>query len=93
MITPAQSRAARGLVDLSQEKLAEAAHLGLSTIRGFEAGRRVPTHNNLAAIRAALESAGVEFIPENGGGAGVRLRKPGGGVTIAVENLNASNDE
>jgi hypothetical protein len=30
---------------------------------------------NLAAIRTALEAAGVEFIPENGGGAGVRLRK------------------
>jgi hypothetical protein len=34
-----------------------------------------PYPNNLAAIRAALEAAGVEFIPENGGGAGVRLRK------------------
>ncbi|WP_457155008.1 transcriptional regulator [Mesorhizobium sp. P5_C1] len=45
--------------------------------------RRLPEHwcsawpsvNNLAAVRAALEAAGVEFIPENGGGAGVRLRK------------------
>jgi hypothetical protein len=44
-------------------------------VRDFEKGRRVPSANNVAAIRAALESAGVEFIAENGGGAGVRLRK------------------
>lgn len=75
MITPAQSRAARGLIEWSQEQLAEASHLGLSTVRDFEKGRRVPTHNNLLGIKTALESAGVEFIPENGGGAGVRLRK------------------
>lgn len=75
MLTPAQSRAARGLVEWSQDQLAFAAHLGTSTIRDFEKGRRVPTHNNLAAIRRALEAAGVEFIPENGGGAGVRMRE------------------
>ncbi|RWO50602.1 MAG: XRE family transcriptional regulator [Mesorhizobium sp.] len=71
----AQTRAARGLIEWSQEQLAEAAHLGLSTIRDFEKGRRVPTHNNPLGIKSALETAGVEFIPENGGGAGVRLRK------------------
>jgi transcriptional regulator with XRE-family HTH domain len=75
MFTPAQSRAARGLIEWSQEQLADSSHLGLSTIRDFEKGRRVPTHNNLEAIKRALEGAGVEFIPENGGGAGVRLRK------------------
>lgn len=61
MITPEQSRAARGLIDWSQAQLAEASHLGISTIRDFEKGRRVPTHNNLAAIRRALEEAGVRF--------------------------------
>jgi transcriptional regulator with XRE-family HTH domain len=76
MLSPAQSRAGRALVEWSQEDLAGASHLGVSTIRDFEKRRRVPTHNNLAAIRVALESAGVEFIAENGGGAGVRLRKP-----------------
>jgi len=72
-ILPAQVRAARGLVSWSQEDLAEAAKVGLSTVRDFEAGRRRPMRNNLAAIRTALEAAGVQFIPENGGGAGVRL--------------------
>ena len=75
MLTPAQSRAARALLDWSQDALAAASHLGLSTIRDFEKGRRVPSHNNLAAIVRALEAAGVQFIPENGGGPGVRMRK------------------
>jgi transcriptional regulator with XRE-family HTH domain len=74
-LTPAQCRAARGLVDWSQAKLAESAKVGLSTIKSFEGGRSVPVHHNLAAIQAALEAAGVEFIPPNGSGAGVRLRK------------------
>lgn len=73
-LTPPQSRAARGLLDWSQTKLAEASNLSESTIRDFEKGRRIPTVNNLAAVRMAFEKAGVEFIPENGGGPGVRLR-------------------
>ena len=55
--------------------MAQAAKVGQSTVRNFEAARSVPVANNLAAILAALETAGVEFIAENGGGAGVRMRK------------------
>lgn len=47
----------------------------MTTLRNFERGATTPVVNNLAAIQAALEAAGVEFIEENGGGAGVRLRK------------------
>ena len=75
-ITPAQSRAARGILDWPQTELAQRSNLSESTIRDFEKGRRVPSVNNLAAVQRAFEAAGVEFIPENGGGAGVRLRDP-----------------
>jgi transcriptional regulator with XRE-family HTH domain len=71
MLTPAQSRAARALVDWSQDKLAGASNLSESTIRDFEKGRRVPATNNLAAIRRALEAAGVEFKPDGS----LRLRE------------------
>lgn len=77
-MTPSQCRAARGLVDMSQAELASNASVGLSTVKNFEAGRSVPVTNNLGAIQRALEAAGVQFIPENGGGAGVRLAKPRG---------------
>jgi ribosome-binding protein aMBF1 (putative translation factor) len=76
ILSPSQSRAARGLVDWSQDQLAKKAGVGNSTVRDFEKGRRVPLDDNLAAIRRALEEAGVEFIPaKSGKGVGVRLRK------------------
>jgi len=70
--TPAQSRAARGLLGWSQQALAEAAGLrSWRTIQRFEAGERTP--KALREIRTALESAGVEFT--NGDEPGVKLRK------------------
>lgn len=74
-ITKEQSRAGRALLGWSQDELAKKSHLGSSTVRNFEAGRHTPAHNNLTAIRTALEAAGVELIDENGGGPGVRLTK------------------
>ena len=72
-MTPDQSRAARGLLDWSQAELAAQSNLSESTVRDFEKGRRVPSINNLAAIRRALEAAGVEFI--DGNQPGVRLAR------------------
>jgi transcriptional regulator with XRE-family HTH domain len=74
-ITAAQCRGARGLLGLTQPALASAARLGLSTIVDFERSRRAVSKEAVQAIRAAFERAGVEFIDENGGGPGVRLRK------------------
>lgn len=74
-MTPAQSRAARGLLSMTQTQLAKAAGLGQSTVIDFEKERRVVSVQAVAAIREALEDAGVEFIDENGGGEGVRRRK------------------
>jgi DNA-binding XRE family transcriptional regulator len=74
LITSAQCRAARALVDMDQADLAKAAQVTRNVIINFEKGRSKPNRNNLSAIRRILEEAGVEFI--NGGSPGVRL-KPG----------------
>lgn len=74
-----QIRAARSLLRWSAEDLAKEAALGLATIRraeNTEDETSLTTANDLA-IRRTLEAAGVEFIDENGGGPGVRLRKRG----------------
>ena len=74
-MTPAQCRAARALIGMTQPELATAAGLGLSTIVDFEKERRIVSTAAQIRMREALEEAGVEFMAENGGGAGVRLRK------------------
>ena len=79
MITSAQCRAARGLLDWSQQTLAERAGVGIVTIRQLEGENQQPRRATLAVVRRALETAGVEFIDENGGGAGVRLQKSSDG--------------
>jgi transcriptional regulator with XRE-family HTH domain len=75
MIGPAQCRAARGLLDWTQQELADAARIGVATVRLFEGNGAESRYATLAVLRRAFESAGVEFIDENGGGPGVRLRK------------------
>ena len=76
MITSDQCRAARALLRWTQEQLASTAGIGLSTVEAFEAGLRQPISRNLTAIKQAFENTGVEFIHENGGGAGVRFCRP-----------------
>jgi hypothetical protein len=72
-----QIRAARAVLRWRAEDLAKASAVSVATIRRAELqqGRTGMTSPNDLAIRAALESAGVEFIDENGGGPGVRLRE------------------
>lgn len=73
-ILPVQCRMARAATGLGVRELAEAASVSPNTIARFERGEELKPAT-LDGIQAALEAAGVEFIPENGGGAGVRLRK------------------
>lgn len=74
-MTPAQCRAARATISMSQDELAAKSGVAKATIAAFELGQRQPYARTIAAIRAALESAGVIFIDENGEGPGVRLKK------------------
>jgi transcriptional regulator with XRE-family HTH domain len=74
-ISAAQCRAARGLLDWTQDQLAENAQVARATIADFERNVRKPMRQNLVAVVASFEAAGVDFISENGGGAGVRFRK------------------
>jgi transcriptional regulator with XRE-family HTH domain len=76
MLTASQCRAARGLLDWTQQQIADAARIGVATIRQFEGGATEPRHATLAVLKQALELAGVEFIDENGTGEGVRFRNP-----------------
>lgn len=75
-ISREQCRGARGLLGWSQSDLSKASKTATKTIADFERGVREPYPRTLEDVRGALEKAGVEFIEENGGGAGVRLRKP-----------------
>ncbi|MFZ0986823.1 MAG: helix-turn-helix transcriptional regulator [Xanthobacteraceae bacterium] len=74
-VTSAQLRMARAALDWSVRDLAEAAGVHRNTVTNIETGRYAGDAETVAAIVGALKRAGVEFIAENGGGPGVRLRK------------------
>ena len=78
-MTSAQVRMARAALNWTVRDLAEATGLHRNTITNIEVGRYAGDPETLALIRNTLVRAGVEFIDENGGGAGVRLRKPSHG--------------
>lgn len=61
-ITPAQCRAARALLDITQPDLAERSGLGLSTVVDYEKSRRPVSERAIAELRSALERAGIRFI-------------------------------
>ena len=72
-----QMRAARALLRWSQQDLADKSGVSAPTIKRLEAMEGDLTAHNatIQALALALETAGVQFIPENGGGAGVRLAR------------------
>ena len=79
MFSSEQLRGARAMLRMEQKALAKASGVSLATIKRLEGldGELTANKTTLDALQRALEAAGVEFIPENGGGPGVRLRKTG----------------
>ena len=95
MLTREQCRGGRAMLDWSRGDIARESGLSERTITDFERGAREPHDNNKRAMREALERAGLEFIPENGGGAGIRFRerknaKPDEG--LRPDQLTSEND-
>jgi transcriptional regulator with XRE-family HTH domain len=92
MLTSEQIRGARAMLRIEQRDLAEQSGVSLETIKRIE---RIPGAvsayaSTVDAIRRALEAAGVEFIPENGGGPGARLRKAGPASTAATASASGT---
>jgi transcriptional regulator with XRE-family HTH domain len=75
-LSPEQCRGARAMLGLSQSDLETISKVTTKTIADFERGATRPQPRTLDGLKEALEAAGVQFIPENGGGAGVRMTKP-----------------
>lgn len=73
-ITPKQCKMARAGLGIGVRELAEMALVSTNTVTRFERGEELKPRT-VDALQSALESAGIEFIPENGSGAGVRMRK------------------
>ncbi len=87
-MTPAQCRAARGLLNWNPERLAKAAAIEVPLLLDFETDKPVQ-RGTVISLQRALERAGIEFAGD--GGQGVRL-KPEPRV-LSIDELNASNDE
>jgi transcriptional regulator with XRE-family HTH domain len=94
-VTGRQIAAARALGGLDQATLAGSANISIQTLRRIESAEGAPSGypNNIAAVRAALEKAGVEFIAENGGGPGVRLKKRAKSVEEISQQIDVLEDK
>lgn len=76
MITSAQIRAARAMLDWSRERFSKESGVGISALMRLESADGVPSGNirTFEAIQKAFEAAGIEFIGNPGSGAGVRWK-------------------
>jgi transcriptional regulator with XRE-family HTH domain len=74
IITPEQCLGARAMIGWSRDELAICSKVSAATLADFEAGKRTPYERTLVDIRKTLEGEGVEFLPQEQRGPGVRLR-------------------
>ena len=91
-MTPVQMKMARAALGLGVRELAEKAGVAANTVTRIENGSDAK-QSTIAALRAALEKAGVEFIAENGGGPGVRIRKSAKGAEEISRQIDALEDK
>jgi len=93
--TGRQIAAARVLAGIGQDELAKRARISVATLRRMEGseGTASGLTNNVAAVIAALEAAGVIFVAENGGGPGVRLRKSAETAANLTKQIDAIHEE
>ncbi len=74
ILQPVQCRMARAALGMGVRELAAAAKVSVDTVARFERGEELK-ERTIDALQRVLEAAGIKLIDENGGGAGVRLRK------------------
>ena len=93
-MSPSQCRAARAFVDMTASALAKSAGLAPSMITQFEAGRHDVAAESVALMRAALETAGIDFLDDEGDGEGLRRRSgPRFQQGTRPQDLNTGNDD
>src|SRR5438309_1750757 len=82
VMTPEQSRAARGWLGWSQEEFAKKANVALRTVAAFERGGQMPRPNNITAMCRAIEAAGIRLLfDETGQAAGIARRETAGDLS------------
>jgi len=91
-MTPVQMKMARAALGLGVRELAEKAGVAANTVTRIENGSDAK-QSTIAALRGALEKSGVEFIAENGGGPGVRIRKSAMGAEEISRQIGALEDK
>ena len=77
MVSSRQIRAARALLDWTQQMLADRALVAVNTVRAIEQNRPYPKEDSIGAVQRALRKAGIVFLPSATLGEGVRLARPG----------------
>lgn len=92
-LTPSLSRAARALLDFEIADLVKRSGVPKTIIAEFEKGGRPPQRQDLAALRLALEEAGILFLDDDGNGPGLRLRRGGRQYGLRPEELTSENDD
>jgi len=77
LMTPEQCRAARGWLGWSQQELATKAGIAKNTVYQFETKLRTPTPNNVAALRRAIEAAGIRLVFDRRDGSAAGILRQG----------------